>query len=160
MREARPLTRTSSLGWGLLLRIKFRALALIQGQLCRNSPSFGRVGNELASFRGGVHWRLESTPPASIPSPKPRASASTLPREGEIEHAQQLVNWTLPNWTAPLWNGFVANRRLVVATVARRWMRHISHALASVDTRKVAMSSRKAVLQHYDVPSTARIALL
>ncbi len=42
----------------------------------------------------------------------------------------------LISWTAPLWNGFVVKRRLVVATVARRWMGRVFHALASVATSK------------------------
>ncbi len=35
-----------------------------------------------------------------------------------------------------VWNGFVVKRRLVVATVARRWKGRVFHALASVATSK------------------------
>ncbi|TWU55199.1 hypothetical protein Poly59_14960 [Rubripirellula reticaptiva] len=52
-----------------------------------NSPSLG-VAEELATTRGGASGKMGSIRSSRIPSPKPRASASTLPKEGE-EHLRR-----------------------------------------------------------------------
>jgi hypothetical protein len=68
-------------------------------------------------------------------------------RDPDQYHQSIRRNATL-TWTAQTWIEFVAMRRLVVATVARRWMLRASHALASVAT-----SDGRSPFTHRRAPS-------
>ena len=61
----------------------FRALVSIQIESKALHPPSGGSETSLRVSARGVHWQFGQQPAARIPSPKPRSSTSTLPREGK-----------------------------------------------------------------------------